>query len=49
MTTSAEVAAAIVFLASPRSLHTTGQFLFVDGGYTHLDRALTQSGHEWKA
>lgn len=48
MTTSEEIAAAIVFLASPRSSHTTGQIVFVDGGYTHLDRALTQSGHEWK-
>ena len=48
MTTSEELAAAIVFLASPRSSHTTGQIVFVDGGYIHLDRALTQSGHEWK-
>jgi NAD(P)-dependent dehydrogenase (short-subunit alcohol dehydrogenase family) len=42
MTTPEEIAAAIVFLASPRSSHTTGQIVFVDGGYTHLDRALTQ-------
>lgn len=48
MTTPEEIAATIVFLASSRSAHTTGQLLFVDGGYTHLDRALTQSGHEWK-
>ncbi|HWN94602.1 MAG TPA: SDR family oxidoreductase [Methylomirabilota bacterium] len=47
MTTPEEIAAAIVFLASPRSSHTTGQIVFVDGGYTHLDRALTQSRHEW--
>lgn len=47
MTTPDEIAAAIVFLASPRSAHTTGQLLFIDGGYTHLDRALTQSRHEW--
>lgn len=47
MTTPEEIAAAIVFLASSRSSHTTGQLLFVDGGYTHLDRALTQSAHEW--
>ncbi|MAT52900.1 MAG: short-chain dehydrogenase [Saprospirales bacterium] len=40
LTTPEEVAAAIVYLLSERSSHTTGQFLFVDGGYTHLDRAL---------
>jgi L-fucose dehydrogenase len=49
MTTPEEVAAAILFLASPLAAHITGQWLFVDGGYTHLDRALTQSGHQWKA
>jgi NAD(P)-dependent dehydrogenase (short-subunit alcohol dehydrogenase family) len=38
-TTAEEIAAAIAFLASPRSGHTTGQLLHVDGGYTHLDRA----------
>lgn len=48
MTTPEEIAAGILFLASPRSAHTTGQLLFVDGGYTHLDRALTQSGHQWQ-
>jgi L-fucose dehydrogenase len=42
MTTPAEIAAAAVFLLSPtQSAHTTGQHLFVDGGYTHLDRAIT--------
>jgi len=41
MTTSEEIAAMVVFLLSPRSSHTTGQHLFVDGGYVHLDRALT--------
>jgi L-fucose dehydrogenase len=41
MTTSEEIAAMVVFLISPQSSHTTGQHLFVDGGYTHLDRALT--------
>ena len=40
MTESAEIAAATVFALSPRSAHTTGQWLFVDGGYTHLDRAI---------
>lgn len=38
-TTATEIADMVVFLASPRSGHTTGQIIFVDGGYTHLDRA----------
>ena len=41
MTTAEEIAAAAVFLLSGKSGHTTGQYLFVDGGYVHLDRALT--------
>ncbi|MCB0685373.1 MAG: SDR family oxidoreductase [Saprospiraceae bacterium] len=41
MTTSAEIAAMAVFLLSDVSAHTTGQFMIVDGGYVHLDRALT--------
>jgi L-fucose dehydrogenase len=40
MTLDTEIAAAVVFALSPRSAHTTGQWLFVDGGYTHLDRAI---------
>ena len=40
MTTCAEIGAAVAFLLSPRSGHTTGQLVYVDGGYTHLDRAL---------
>ena len=41
MTTAEEIAATVVFLISPRCSHTHGQHLFVDGGYVHLDRALT--------
>lgn len=41
MTTGEEIAAMVVFLLSAKSSHTTGQHLFVDGGYVHLDRALT--------
>ncbi len=41
MTTADEIAATAVFLLSARASHTTGQWVFVDGGYTHLDRALT--------
>lgn len=41
MTTPEEIAAMVVFLLSPRSSHTTGQHIFVDGGYTHLDRSLS--------
>ena len=42
MTLASEIAAATVFLLSPtQSGHTTGQHVIVDGGYVHLDRALT--------
>lgn len=41
MTTPQEIANTVVFLLSSRASHTTGQWLSVDGGYTHLDRALT--------
>jgi L-fucose dehydrogenase len=41
MTLDSEIAATTVFALSPRAGHTTGQWLFVDGGYTHLDRSLS--------
>jgi L-fucose dehydrogenase len=41
MTTPEEIASTVIFLISSKSSHTTGQHLFVDGGYTHLDRSLT--------
>ena len=47
MTTPEELADSIVFLASPRSSHTTGQLIFVDGGYTHLDRAVSADHSKW--
>lgn len=40
MTTDKEIADTVAFLLSDKSSHTTGQLIFVDGGYTHLDRAL---------
>ncbi|KPP88046.1 MAG: L-fucose dehydrogenase [Rhodobacteraceae bacterium HLUCCA08] len=40
MTTPREIADTVVFLLSERASHTTGQWLFPDGGYVHLDRAL---------
>jgi L-fucose dehydrogenase len=40
-TTVEEIADTVVFVASARSSHTTGQILHPDGGYVHLDRACT--------
>ena len=38
-TEAEEIADMVVFLASVRSAHTTGQIIYPDGGYTHFDRA----------
>ncbi|MDO5657706.1 MAG: SDR family oxidoreductase [Paracoccus sp. (in: a-proteobacteria)] len=43
MTTAREIADTCAFLLSERASHTTGQWLFPDGGYTHLDRAIGQT------
>ena len=40
MTTSEEIADMALFLLSDRASHITGQHLFVDGGYVHLDRVV---------
>jgi L-fucose dehydrogenase len=40
MTTPDEIASMVVFLISGKASHITGQHLFVDGGYVHLDRAV---------
>jgi L-fucose dehydrogenase len=41
MTSPDEIAAMAVFLISSQASHITGQHLYVDGGYVHLDRAAT--------
>ncbi|QHV98667.1 L-fucose dehydrogenase [Spirosoma endbachense] len=43
MTTAEEIANTTAFLLSNRSSHTTGQLIYVDGGYVHLDRALANT------
>jgi L-fucose dehydrogenase len=41
MTTPEVIAAMVLFLLSEQASHITAQHVFVDAGYTHLDRALT--------
>jgi NAD(P)-dependent dehydrogenase (short-subunit alcohol dehydrogenase family) len=41
MTKPEEIADMVLFLISERASHVTGQHVYVDAGYTHLDRALT--------
>ncbi|WP_316840706.1 SDR family oxidoreductase [Pedobacter gandavensis] len=41
MTTAEEIANTTVFLLSGASSHTTGQLVYVDGGYVHLDRSIS--------
>jgi L-fucose dehydrogenase len=41
MTTPDEIASMVTFLISGKASHITGQHLFVDGGYVHLDRAIS--------
>ena len=43
MTTAEEIANMAAFLLSEKSSHTTGQLIYVDGGYVHLDRALANA------
>ncbi|WP_151719410.1 L-fucose dehydrogenase [Gemmobacter serpentinus] len=40
MTSAREIADTCAFLLSDRASHTTGQWIFPDGGYTHLDRGI---------
>ena len=47
LTTPEEIAQTIVFLASDCSSHTTGQLVYVDGGYTHFDRAIGHNHNKW--
>jgi len=41
MTTPDEIASMVTFLISGKASHITGQHLYVDGGYVHLDRAIS--------
>jgi len=41
MTEPEEIANVAIFLLSEKAAHITGQHWYVDGGYVHLDRAIT--------
>ncbi len=41
MTKPEEIADTVLFLLSDRSSHTTGQHVYIDGGYVHLDRTIS--------
>jgi len=41
MTRAEEIASMVLYLFSDQASHITGQHLYVDGGYVHLDRALS--------
>ncbi|HCN82826.1 MAG TPA: short chain dehydrogenase [Sphingobacteriaceae bacterium] len=43
MTTANEIGNMVAFLISNKSSHTTGQIIYVDGGYVHLDRAIANT------
>ncbi len=43
LTRAEEIADMAVFLLSARASHVTGQWIFVDGGYVHLDRVLPRT------
>ena len=40
MTTIEEMGSMAAYLLSDKASHITGQHMYVDGGYVHLDRAL---------
>ncbi len=42
MTTTEEIANTVLFLLSPNSKNISGQWIHVDGGYVHLDRAVVK-------
>jgi L-fucose dehydrogenase len=46
MTTKEEIASMVIYLVSDQASHITGQHLYVDGGYVHLDRALVGNNNK---